>query len=134
MVISAGAGAPQMTAFARRLHAQLESAQVRHNSKILKIRTSFGLASLAAASASIEDLMKVALQRCRPRGRARPTRSSASPRPRAPPAAVPAAPAAPKPSASSIQTPALNLQPAAPKNDVGRALEMLEKRRSQAAR
>jgi len=126
MVISAGAGAPQMTAFARRLHAQLESAQVRHNSKILKIRTSFGLASLAAASASIEDLMKVALQRVQTAGSRPADPIVGEPEAAAPPAAVPAAPAAPKPSASSIQTPALNLQPAAPKNDVGRALEMLE--------
>src|SRR5262249_44501463 len=63
MVISAGAAAQQMMGFARRLHSQLESAQVRHNNKVLKIRSSFGLASLAPANASIEDLMKLALQR-----------------------------------------------------------------------
>jgi diguanylate cyclase (GGDEF)-like protein len=122
MVISAGAGAPQMTGFARRLHSQLESAQVRHNNKVLKIRTSFGLASLAAATASIEELMKVALQRLQTAG-SRP----ADPIVGEPEAAVPAAAAAPKASASSIQTPALNLQSAAPQNDVGRALDMLEK-------
>jgi hypothetical protein len=115
MVISAGAAAPQMTAFARRLHAQLESAQVRHNNKVLKIRTSFGLASLAAATPSIEDLMKAALQRLQ----------TAGSRPADPIVGEPEA-AAPKASASSVQTPALSLEPAAPRNDVGRALEMLE--------
>jgi len=39
MVVSAGAGAAQITGFARRLHSQLESAQVRHNSRVLKIRS-----------------------------------------------------------------------------------------------
>src|SRR6478736_882918 len=68
MVFSAGSGAAQMTGFARRLHSQLESAQVRHNNRVLKIRTSFGLASLAAATASVEDLMKVALQRLQAAG------------------------------------------------------------------
>jgi diguanylate cyclase (GGDEF)-like protein len=122
MVISAGTAAPQMTAFARRLHAQLESAQVRHNNKVLKIRSSFGLASLAAATASIEDLMKVALQRLQTAG-SRPTEPIVG----EPEAAAPAAAAAaPNASASSVQTPALSLEPAAPRNDVGRALEMLE--------
>jgi len=122
MVISAGAGAPQMMGFARRLHSQLEAAQVRHNNKVLKIRTSFGLASLAAATASIEELMKTALQRLQTAG----TRAG-EPIVGEPEGSVPAAAAAPKASASSIQTPALNLQPAAPQNDVGRALEILER-------
>jgi diguanylate cyclase (GGDEF)-like protein len=122
MVISAGAGAPQMMGFARRLHSQLEAAQVRHNNKVLKIRTSFGLASLAAATASIEELMKTALQRLQTAG----TRAG-EPIVGEPEGSVPAAAAAPKASASSIQTPAINLQPAAPQNDVGRALEILER-------
>jgi len=129
MVISAGAGAQQMTAFARRLHAQLESAQVRHNNKVLKIRTSFGLASLAAATAAIEDLMKLALQRVQAAGTRAGEPIVGEPEVAAPAAsAAPKAPAAPKASASSIQTPALNLQPVAPQqNDVGRALDVLEK-------
>ena len=124
MVISAGAGAPQMMGFARRLHSQLEAAQVRHNNRVLKIRTSFGLASLAAATASIEDLMKVALQRLQTAG-SRP----ADPIVGEPEGSVPAASAVAKAaaSASSTKTPALDLQPAAAQNDVGRALEMLEK-------
>jgi diguanylate cyclase (GGDEF)-like protein len=121
MVISAGSGAPQMMGFARRLHSQLESAQVRHNNKVLKIRSSFGLASIAAATASIEDLMKVALQRVQAAGS-----RAGEPIVGEPQAAAPAPAAAPKASASSIQTPVLKVQPAAPQNDVGRALEMLE--------
>lgn len=63
MVISAGSGASQVLAFARRLHAQLEAAQVKHGKQVLKIRSSFGLASMGGASASIEELIKTALQR-----------------------------------------------------------------------
>ena len=64
MVISVGSGAPQALAFARRLHAQLEAAQVKHGTNVLKIRSSFGLASMgSAAGGSIEELIKVALQR-----------------------------------------------------------------------
>jgi diguanylate cyclase (GGDEF)-like protein len=64
IVISAGSDASQVLGFARRLHAQLEAAQVRHGGQVLKIRSSFGLASLGGAPAgSIEDLMKLALQR-----------------------------------------------------------------------
>lgn len=64
MVISVGSGASQVLAFARRLHAQLEAAQVKHGTNVLKIRSSFGLASMgSAAGGSIEELIKVALQR-----------------------------------------------------------------------
>ncbi len=131
MVISAGAGAPQMTAFARRLHAQLDSAQVRHNNRVLKIRTSFGLASLAAATASIEDLMKLALQRVQAAG-TRPgepilgePEGAAPPSPAAAPAAAAIASAAIASVASSTVGSAAPV--AAPQNDVGRALEMLIK-------
>src|SRR5262249_1711282 len=62
MVISAGASGSQGMGFAPRLHGQLESAQVRQKNRVLKTRSSFGVASLAAATASIEDLMKIALQ------------------------------------------------------------------------
>lgn len=130
MVISAGSGAPQITAFARRLHSQLESAQVRHNNRVLKIRTSFGLASLAAATASVEDLMKVALQRLQAAGtrpadpivgepEAAPTPSSA-----AAPASAIASAAIASVATSSVGSAA---PVAAPQNDVGRALEMLVK-------
>jgi two-component system cell cycle response regulator len=73
MVISAGSGASQVLAFARRLHAQLEAAQVKHGAQVLKIRSSFGLASMGnATGGSIEDLMKLALQRVQAAAR-RPT-------------------------------------------------------------
>ena len=124
MVISAGSGAPQITAFARRLHSQLESAQVRHNNRVLKIRTSFGLASLGAATVAVEDLMKVALQRVQAAG----TRPSdpivGEPEAAATPAA--AAPAA-KLAAAAISTVGSAAPAAAPQNDVGRALEILAK-------
>ena len=122
MVICAGSTAAQMIAFARRLHQQLESAQVRHNNRVLKIRTSFGLATLAAAHASIEDLMKVALQRLQVAG-ARPGEPIVG----EPESAAPAAAAPAKVSASSIQTPAVNVEPATPQTDVGRALDILAK-------
>ena len=139
MVISAGSGAPQMTGFARRLHSQLESAQVRHGNRVLKIRTSFGLASLAAATASVEDLMKVALQRLQAAGTRPADPIVGEPEAAAtPPAAAPAATlaaAAPAAAASAaIASAAIasvassTIAPAAPgaaQNDVGRALEML---------
>ncbi|HEY1288544.1 MAG TPA: response regulator [Burkholderiales bacterium] len=134
MIISAGAAASQMMGFARRLHAQLESAQVRHNNKVLKIRTSFGLASLAPASAAIEDLMKLALQRAQAAG-SRPGEpivgepEAAAAKPAAPAAA--AKPAAAVASAAIASAPTPTIAPAAsaatPQNDVGRALDILAK-------
>ena len=102
MVVSAGAGAAQMMAFARRLHSQLEAALVRHNNRVLKIRTSFGLASLGAATAALEDLMKVALQRLQVAG----TRV--------------ADPIVGEPEVAAVKAP-----PPAPRDDIERALEML---------
>jgi len=132
MVISAGSTAAQMIAFARRLHSQLESAQVRHNNRVLKIRTSFGLASLAAAHASIEDLMKVALQRLQVAG-ARPGEPIIGEPESAPAKPAAAAPAAPAPAAiasaaiaSAAKPSVASSAPAAtPQNDVGRALDIL---------
>lgn len=64
MVVSAGTGAPQMLALARRLHEQLGKAQVSYGGQSLGIQASFGVASLAIDPAgSIEELMKLALQR-----------------------------------------------------------------------
>jgi len=137
MVISAGSGAPQMTGFARRLHSQLESAQVRHGNRVLKIRTSFGLASLAAATASVEDLMKVALQRLQAAG-TRPAdpivgepEAAATPPAAAPAATLAAAAPAAAASAAIASVASSTIAPAAPgaasQNDVGRALEMLAK-------
>jgi diguanylate cyclase (GGDEF)-like protein len=64
VVISAGTGAPQVLAFAKRLRDQLEAAKVSYGGKALRIRTSTGIASLGTDTVgAVEDLMKIALQR-----------------------------------------------------------------------
>jgi two-component system, cell cycle response regulator len=64
IVVSAGAGASQVMAFARRMYEQLSKAQVAYRGQPLKIVSSFGVATLAQDTAgSIEELMKLALQR-----------------------------------------------------------------------
>jgi two-component system cell cycle response regulator len=63
IVISTGAGASQVMSFARRLHQQLENAQVAYRGQALKILTSFGIATPQDAANSVEDLIKLALQR-----------------------------------------------------------------------
>jgi two-component system cell cycle response regulator len=63
-LIFPGTSSQQALAFARRMHDQLDKAQVTYRDQVLKIRTSIGLAALDVDSASsIEDLMKMALQR-----------------------------------------------------------------------
>src|SRR5256714_8631964 len=63
-IIFPGTSSQQALAFARRMHEQLEKAQVTYREQVLKIRTSLGLAALDVdAVASIEELMKLALQR-----------------------------------------------------------------------
>jgi diguanylate cyclase (GGDEF)-like protein len=127
MVISAGTGATQMIGFARRLHSQLQSAQVRHNNRVLKIRTSFGLSSLGAATASIEDLMKVALQRLQAAGTRPADPIVGEPEGAAPPAAAPEASAPTPQAAAPTPSPAAPAKSAPmPQNDVGRALEILQ--------
>jgi hypothetical protein len=126
MVISAGSGAAQVLGFARRLRGQLEAAQVKHGKEVLKIRSSFGLASLGEATASVEDLMKIALQRLQ----------SAANRPGEPIVGEPeAAASAPAPAVSATPAPAAaSCAPAAtpatqgdPQGDLRRALEVLER-------
>jgi diguanylate cyclase (GGDEF)-like protein len=63
IVISTGAGASQVMSFARRLHQQLQNAQVAYRGQALKILTSFGIATPQDAANSVEDLIKLALQR-----------------------------------------------------------------------
>jgi diguanylate cyclase (GGDEF)-like protein len=133
MVISAGSGAAQVLGFARRLHAQLESAQVKHGKEVLKIRTSFGLATLGESTASVEDLMKVALQRLQTAAN-RPSDPIVGDPEGATAAAAPAAPAAvaaqPAPVAAVAPQPAaVAPQPAQPAGhgEVARALEVLER-------
>ena len=64
IVISTGAGAAQVMSFARRMYEQLKNAQVAYRGQPLKIVSSFGVASVALDTGnSIEDLIKLALQR-----------------------------------------------------------------------
>jgi len=63
-VLFPGTSSQQALNFARRMHEQLEKAQVTYRDQVLKIRTSLGLAALDVDTvASIEDLMKAAQQR-----------------------------------------------------------------------
>jgi diguanylate cyclase (GGDEF)-like protein len=63
-VLFPGTSSQQALAYARRMHEQLEKAQVTYRDQVLKIRTSIGLAALDVDTvASIEDLMKMAQQR-----------------------------------------------------------------------
>ncbi len=63
-VIFPGTSSQQALAFARRMHEQLEKAQVTYRDQVLRIRTSIGLAALDVDTvASIEELMKMAQQR-----------------------------------------------------------------------
>jgi two-component system cell cycle response regulator len=68
IVISTGAGASQVMSFARRLYQQLQSAQVAYRGAPLKILTSFGIATPQDTANSIEDLIKLALQRLQKAG------------------------------------------------------------------
>ena len=83
-VISASAGPAEALTFARRMRDQLQAAPVKYQSHTLNIRASIGIASLGHDTAnSVEELLKVALQRLQPAAAAR-----------APDATVPDAPAA----------------------------------------
>jgi len=63
-VVFPGTSSQQALAFARRMHDQLEKAQVTYREQVLKISTSIGLAALDVdAASSIEELMKLAQQR-----------------------------------------------------------------------
>jgi two-component system cell cycle response regulator len=56
--------ASQAVVFARRLRERLDSARVTHGAEQLRIRTSFGVAALGHDTpGSIEDLLKIALER-----------------------------------------------------------------------
>lgn len=63
-VVFPGTSSQQALAFARRMHEQLEKAQVTYREQVLRIRPSMGLAALDVDTVStIEDLMKLAQQR-----------------------------------------------------------------------
>jgi two-component system cell cycle response regulator len=59
VVISTGAGASQVMAFARRLYGQLQAAQVAYRGQPLRIVASFGIASPQDTASSIEELVKL---------------------------------------------------------------------------
>jgi two-component system cell cycle response regulator len=63
VVISTGAGASQVMAFARRLYNQLAAAQVAYRGQALRIVASFGIASPQDPATSIEELVKLSLGR-----------------------------------------------------------------------
>lgn len=64
MVVAAGTAAAQMAAAAQRLRRELDGAKVTYRDQPLKFAASFGVASARMDPAgSIEDLMRLALQR-----------------------------------------------------------------------
>jgi diguanylate cyclase (GGDEF)-like protein len=86
MVVAAGTAAAQMVAAAQRLRRELDEAKVTYRDQPLKFAASFGVASARMDSAgSIEDLMRLALQRLQSMPKA------------------PAAPAAPEPVPAEIE-------------------------------
>jgi len=79
MVLAAGTAAPHMLAVGQRLRRELDGAKVKYRDQPLKFVSSFGVASLAVDPAnSIEDLMRLALQRLQRAG----GRAPAAPPPR----------------------------------------------------
>jgi len=64
MVVAAGTAASHMLAVGQRLRRELDDAKVRYREQPLKFVSSLGVASASAdPGASIEDLMRLALQR-----------------------------------------------------------------------
>jgi two-component system, cell cycle response regulator len=71
-VISMSSGPAEALTFARRMRDQLQAAPVKYQTHTLAIRASLGIASLGHDTAnSIEELLKVALQRLQPAATAR---------------------------------------------------------------
>jgi diguanylate cyclase (GGDEF)-like protein len=67
MVIAVGIAAPQMLTLGQRLRSELDHARVTYGKQLLEIRSSSGVASLGLdAVNSIEELIRVALQRMQP--------------------------------------------------------------------
>ena len=89
MVVATATGAPQMLGLAQRLHRELEEARVNYRERPLKFVNSFGVASLAVdKSSSIEDLMRLALQRLQ--GSRTVPQAAPAPRPAQPALTLPA--------------------------------------------
>jgi diguanylate cyclase (GGDEF)-like protein len=82
MVIAAGTAAPQMLTLAQRLQRELNDAKVNYRGQLLKFVSSFGVASLSLDPAdSIEELMRVALQRMPAAAAGEKTARAAAPEP-----------------------------------------------------
>jgi two-component system, cell cycle response regulator len=62
-VLAVGAAGPQMLAVGQRLRRELDEAKVTYKTQTLKFVSSLGVASAADSADSIEDLMRLALQR-----------------------------------------------------------------------
>ena len=85
MVVAAGIPVAQMTTVGQRLRAELDDAKVRYQNKPLKFSSSVGVSSAATDPVNtIEDLMRLALQRLQ--------RAGAAPITSAPPSGAAAAP------------------------------------------
>src|SRR5258706_7182796 len=83
MVVAAGTSAAQMLELAQRLQRELDEARVTYNRQPLRLVTRFGVASLSLdAVKSIEELMRLALQRLQA---ASSQKAAASPERSAPP-------------------------------------------------
>ena len=82
MVVAAGTAAPHMMAVAQRLQRELDDAKVRYKEQPLKFVCSLGVASVADPANSIEELMRLALQRLQ--------RTPSAPAPAAPRPTTPA--------------------------------------------
>jgi two-component system, cell cycle response regulator len=65
VVVATGTAAPQILALAQRLKRELEEAKVNYRGQELRFASRFGVASLTmdTAANSIEDLMRLAMQR-----------------------------------------------------------------------
>ena len=78
-VISASTGPAEALEMSRRLREQLEGAQVRYQGQPLPIRVSLGIASSGVDPvATVEELVKLALQRLKPGAQAPPPRPASA--------------------------------------------------------
>ena len=63
-VLLPSSSAEQAVVFARRLRERLDTARITHGNEAVRIRTSFGVAAMGHDNpGSIEDLLKIALER-----------------------------------------------------------------------
>jgi two-component system cell cycle response regulator len=81
MVVAAGTAAPQMLALAQRLQRELDEAKVTYRGSALRFVTSFGVASLSLDHVdSIEELMRLAMQRLHTASSQKPLAEPSGPR------------------------------------------------------